>query len=409
MKRLAALLATAMLLALQTATAAEQAVPARFFGVHLHRADTSTPWPFVRFGSWRLWDAGVDWASLEPSRGLWRFDRLDRLMALAETNGVEPVLTLGVTPQWAAARPQEPFVYGPGGASEPRDLADWERYVRRVAQRYKGRLPNLEVWNEPKYSDIEPTTGGFFSGTVKDLVDLACAAQRAAREVDPAIRIVGPGFTGAGDRLERFLAAGGKHCIDVVGFHFYAATPEKMRQHIEQVRRIMREQDVAHMPLWNTEAGYETVAPGSPVPGPQGFGVSDKNIEAIYTLRSLVLAADADVQRFHFYSWERTLDKDLQPGRTAQAVATAVRWLDRAQSLRCQDQGRAWVCAIERGGRKAWLLWSTGGDRNWQIPPAWQVRAIEPMEGEGLPWTEAQLTIGPAPVLLKQEATAWTP
>lgn len=397
-------------LAAVSAPAAGAALDPRFFGVHLHRADTTTPWPDVKFGSWRLWDAGVDWGKLEPAPGQWNFERLDRQMALAEKHDVEPLLTLGVTPAWASARPQEPFVYGAGGASEPRDLADWENYVRQVSQRYKGRLRHLEVWNEPKYRDIERTEGAFFSGTVQNLVDLACAAQRTARAVDPSMRIVAPGFTGAGDRLERFLATGGKHCIDVVGFHFYAATPEKMRQHIDVVRRIMQRQGVAHLPLWATEQGYELVPPDTKAPGPLGFGVADEATEAAYTLRSMVLAADAGLGRFHFYSWERTLDKALQPRPAAVAVAAAVRWLDAAQAVRCQDQGRAWVCALERGGRKAWLVWSSGSTRAWHVPPAWQITDIETMNGSGVAWAGgAPLTLSPAPLLLKQEDLAWQP
>ncbi len=406
----AGLAATAAMAADAPPTAtANPSLDARFFGIHMHRADTTTPWPFVKFGSWRLWDAGVDWAKLERVRGQWNFDKLDRLMALAEKHGVEPVLTLAVTPAWAAARPTEPFVYGPGGASEPRDLTDWETYVRQVATRYKGRLQHLEIWNEPKYGDIEPTKGAFFSGTVKNLVDLACAAQRTARAVDPAIRIVGPGFTGAGDRLERFLAAGGKHCIDVVAFHFYSATPEKMQQRIADVRQIMRAQGVAHLPLWNTEQGYEVLGPDARLPGPQGFGVADEATEAAYIVRSFALAADAGLGRFHFYSWDRMLDKTLTPRRAALALATAVRWLRDARLPGCQALDALRVCPLERGGRKAWLVWTTGPAFEWRAPTAWQVKAIEPMEGPGRHHNETPLQIGQAPLLLKQEALAWLP
>lgn len=395
--------------ALLPAKAADAPLDARLFGIHLHRADTTTPWPFVRFGSWRLWDAGVDWAKLEPVRGQWRFDKLDRLMALAAAHDVEPLLTLGVTPAWASTRPFEPFVYGAGGAAEPRDLADWENYVRIVATRYKGRLRYLEVWNEPKYSDIESTKGAFFSGTVKNLVDLACAAQRVARTVDPDIRIVGPGFTGAGDRLERFLAAGGKQCIDIVGFHFYSATPEKMYQRIGDIRRIMQQHGVEHIPLWNTEQGYEVLGPIAQLPGPLGFGVADEATEAAYIVRSFTLAAYAELERFHFYSWERMLDKSLQPKRAAYAIATSVRWLRGARLNECQEKNGVWVCALQRSGRKAWMVWSANGDVSWRVPTAWQIKAIEYMEGPGGRLKEESLQIGHAPLVLKQDALAWLP
>jgi hypothetical protein len=392
-----------------SAFAANAPIDTRFFGIHLHRADTTTAWPFVRFGSWRFWDAGVDWAKLEPVRGHWRFEKLDRLMALAEANGVEPMLTLGVTPTWAAARPHEPFVYGAGGASEPRDLADWENYVRMVANRYKGRLRHFEVWNEPKYGDIEPTKGAFFSGTAKNLVDMACSARRVAHEIDPNIVIISPGFTGAGDRLERFLSAGGGRCIDVVAFHFYAATPEKMRGRIRDVRQIMQRLGVGHLPLWNTEQGYEVVGPHARIPGNLGFEVPDETTEAAYIVRSLVLGADVGLSRFYFYSWERLLDKLGRPEPGAHALAASVRWLRGTRITGCQESDKLWICGLERTGRKAWLVWSAAGVRAWRMPADWQAKAFERFDSPSGVLADSRIEIGMAPVLIKQESLAWLP
>ena len=49
-----------------------------YFGLHIHRivqtqpwypkGDRITPWPSIKFGSWRLWDAYVAWPNLEPER-----------------------------------------------------------------------------------------------------------------------------------------------------------------------------------------------------------------------------------------------------------------------------------------------------------------------------------------------------
>lgn len=388
------------------ATAGEQ-IDARYFGIHLHRADTTTAWPFVRFDSWRLWDAGVDWGKLEPAPGQWHFEKLDRLMALAEANQVEPLLTLGVTPTWAAARPQEAFVYGPGGASEPRNLADWENYVRTVATRYKGRLTYLEVWNEPKYGDIEPTKGAFFSGTVKNMVDLACSAYRVAKEVDPKIRIVSPGFTGAGDRLERFLEAGGKRCVDVISFHFYVAKPELALERIRTVRKIMVQQGVGQLPLWNTEQGYELV---QSIPAKSaGFEVVGEALEAAYIVRSLALGADAGLNRFYFYSWER-LSHARQSGVAMQAMAASVRWLRGGRISACQVRDGVWTCDLERNGRKAWLVWSANDKpRSWLLPKIWRASAYERYDAPSGVLTTSDVELGMSPILIKQEGAAWLP
>ena len=86
-------------------------IPDSYFGLHVHRivqtqpwypkGDKITPWPPIKFGSWRLWDAYVAWPNLEPERGKWNFQTLDRYVDLAEKAGIDLVLPLGLSPAWA--------------------------------------------------------------------------------------------------------------------------------------------------------------------------------------------------------------------------------------------------------------------------------------------------------------------
>jgi hypothetical protein len=64
----------------------------KHFGLFIHRLDDGTAWPGVRFGSWRLWDAGVMWADLERTHGRWSFRRLDSYVAQAAAHDVEVLL-----------------------------------------------------------------------------------------------------------------------------------------------------------------------------------------------------------------------------------------------------------------------------------------------------------------------------
>src|ERR1700733_13097967 len=96
-----------------------QPIPPSFFGMHIHHMVTPnrtiplTPWPSINVPEWRLWDAGVTWPDLEPSRGQWRFGTLDKSVEMAEQHHTEVMLTLGFTPAWASARPQENSGYNP--------------------------------------------------------------------------------------------------------------------------------------------------------------------------------------------------------------------------------------------------------------------------------------------------------
>lgn len=343
-----------------------QPVPRTYFGLHIHRADQGTAWPNLPFGSWRLWDAYVGWAQLEPRRGEWDFSRLDRYVAMAQLTKVDLLLPLAMTPQWASARPGEASAYRPGNAAEPADLADWANYVRTLGERYRGKILNYEIWNEP--SDRT-----HYSGDVRHLVELTCSARKILKAIDPEIRIVSPASAGGGRHLqylERFLAAGGAHCIDVVAHHFYVykAPPEAMLPLIRAVRQIMARNQVAHLPLWNTETGY-WIANGDGTPdhpmvakgGWQRLGLEEAGD---YLVRALLLARAAGVDRFYWYSWDNRYGLGmLEPASGAEKPMVA-RWralasqLIAARGLLCREETGRWQCSFtQANGAHSRLDW----------------------------------------------------
>ena len=205
------------------------AIPRTYFGMHIHDAthlrdaDGRLTWPGVGFGSLRLWDASVDWSSLEPFKGGWKLRHLDDLVDLAQAQNVEIVLTLGTTPRWASARPDEAAIYGKGSGAEPRDIDDWRTYVRMIATRYKGRIGYYEMWNEPHFGPGGGT--GFFTGTAPAMVALAKVAFEEIRAADPAARLLSPGVVSEVSRIEPYFAAGGGKYTDIVAAHFYGGPP----------------------------------------------------------------------------------------------------------------------------------------------------------------------------------------
>jgi hypothetical protein len=114
-------------------------VPVAYFGLNVESPDASEMRPPAP--AWRLWDAGVGWRAVEPQKGQWDFSRLDAFVNRASQSGAQILYVFGMTPQWAAANPNDPGNYNaPGMASPPQEMADWENYVRTLAQRYKGRI-----------------------------------------------------------------------------------------------------------------------------------------------------------------------------------------------------------------------------------------------------------------------------
>ena len=303
----ACLLATAFLLA--TGNGLAQAlgpVTKDFFGLTISRSDPQQPWPNVPFGSWRLWDAYVTWPNLEPKRGQWDFRTLDRLVAEAEAHDVKPLLVLAHSANWASARPTEPSAYKPGFAAEPAQIEDWRNYVRTVATRYKGRITEYQVWNEP-------SDKSHFTGSVAKLVELTCEARRILKGIDPAMKLVSAGSAGGGRHikyLDDFLAGGGAKCVDVVAHHFYVPRfgPEAMVPLIREVRQVMTKRGVGDLPLWNTETGWWIAntdgTPDHELVAKGGWRKLDADQEAGAVIeRAFLLSRAEGVDRFYWYAW----------------------------------------------------------------------------------------------------------
>lgn len=371
-------------------TSPAEPIPREFFGMHFHRADTTTRWPAVPIGSWRLWDADVAWPQLQPGPGKWDFQRLDRYVAMARLTGASILLPLGLTPNWASARPGEKSSYSPGNAAEPRDIEDWKRYVQKVAERYKGKIRDYEIWNEVNVRD-------FYSGSVETMVTLTREAYRILKAVDPDNRLVSPSVVGGGRDplwLDEFLQKGGGRYIDIVGYHFYVpkGAPETAIPLIRQVQGIMAKHRIGDKPLWNTETGWliqnneQRIEPGSY--DANIWKVLDQNDAAAYLARALIVSWAAGVRRFYWYSWDggtmgliEPNSKNMKP--PGRAFGTVVRWLEGGRMRECGRQGPVWVCAIAgREGSGAHIVWTEAESPvPFRVPSTWGASEIELLDG----------------------------
>ena len=368
-------------------------VDSLFFGMHIHHAAEETPWPPVDFGTWRLWDAGVSWPQVEPKPGVWNFALLDRYVQLASEHHVELLLTLGLTPTWASARPNEPSAYATGNAAEPRHIADWENYVRTVATRYKGTIHAYEIWNEPNVK-------GTFTGDTAAMMQLTEAAYRVLKSVDPTIIVVSPAATTEDgiEWLNQFLQLQACQYVDVIGYHMYVTPdpPEAMISLINNVRASLRVHG-CNKPLWNTESGWSR---------PKRF--TSEQEAAAYLIRTFILNWLLGIQRCYWYAWDNhnwsTLELTSAPGHRPTAAGSAYgvvhRWMlgSRVESCRRQPTG-VWICQLERGGHRNWLVWSEISPRPFDIPRSWQIHTITNWQGAVQPMAP-QVTADAAPIFI---------
>jgi hypothetical protein len=174
---------------------------------------------------------------------------LERWVDAFRAQGIEVLCDIFGTARWASSQPDNLTVdndrvpYPIWGLVGPADPADWDRLVRTLAERLRGRVRNWELWNEP---DIFY----FWRGSADEFATLARVTASAVRGVDPDARLV-LNFVDRGTPeyqlfQERVLALAGQD-LDVLGWHY--GTVETIAMALSLTPRLR-----PGATLWNTEA-----------------------------------------------------------------------------------------------------------------------------------------------------------
>lgn len=114
-----------------------------------------------------------EWREVEPTKGAWKFERMDALLKAATASKIEiNALLMGSVPTNKRVHefPME-------------DLAGWAGFVEQSVGRYKHDIHAWEVWNEGN--------GGFNDGkhTTTDYAKLALTTYAAAKKADPNAQV----------------------------------------------------------------------------------------------------------------------------------------------------------------------------------------------------------------------------
>lgn len=385
-----------------------------YFGLHMvwpMHSPYASNFPQVPLGAWRAYYPEIHWFGLEPARGDWQFGKLDLAVRLMASRKVEVMLTLGETPTWASSRPDHAGPMVKGQLAPPRDIGDWENYVRTVAQRYKGRIQCYELWNEPTVREVDGSRASF---TAAELVDLARSAHTVIKSIDAAAMLTTPAMVGGemgADRLDAYFAAGGNRYADVVAFHFYGF-PEQIGRYHAALKAVMRRHGVPSLPIWNTEFGYlihdPTAANTHPLIGGSFSRVMPPEEAAAMLARSLVIGASLGIERFFWFMWDGrnmglTRFGDGKINAAGVAYVTVADWLaNRWIGVVQRDRDIAYCRLTNPAGFRAWIVWShTYKAIRWLPPTAWDVRRIGTVDGLYRDTAEGStLDIGASPILL---------
>jgi hypothetical protein len=173
------------------------------------------------------------WAKTEKVKGEYNWQWLDEVIEYAVANGLEA---------WLEASYGNP-IYEGGGASgllnsmmtSPEGYAAWDRWVEALVNRYKGRVKEWEVWNEPDHpmQQITPETTAQLNIRTAEII----------RRIQPDAKIAGLAMASHTDTvyLGRFLKVFADQkklgLLDWISYHSYAFRPEDSYKGVANLQR----------------------------------------------------------------------------------------------------------------------------------------------------------------------------
>ena len=201
------------------------------------------------------------WAKSEPKRGEYYFSWLDSIIDDAVSRGLEPWLELSYgNPVYPGGG--TPFLSG-GWPRGQEALAGWKAWVREVAVRYKGKVQQWEIWNEPENNLRRE------GRNPAEMADLAFETARILKEIDPEAIVAAYGIgrprhaNGVAELIallsEKLHASGQEYLIDAVSYHGYHYIPEEPYfVEADSLKAILTKCNW-DVPIWQGESGAPSV------------------------------------------------------------------------------------------------------------------------------------------------------
>lgn len=188
------------------------------------------------------------WAKTEQAPGVYNFKWLDDIIADAKGRGLDI---------WLETDYGNPIYEGGGGRdlaggfpTSEVALAAWDKWVEAMAIRYKGKVNDWAMWNEP---DINK------QHTPPDIADFNIRTAEIIRRVIPSARIgalslasIKPEFL---DKcMRRFSDRGKLDLFTWVIYHGYTKNPDDAYANVEKMREVVRTYS-PRLAMWQGENG----------------------------------------------------------------------------------------------------------------------------------------------------------
>lgn len=222
------------------------------------------------------------WHKCEKQPGVFDFAWLDEIVDDARAQGVQPWLELSY------GNP----VYRGGGKiglggdlpMSPEALESWDNWARALVRRYKDRVTEWEIWNEPDVGTYIPGFGAEI--TPEQYTDFFLRTAKILRAEQPEARIYGLALAAvqefALEFLLRLTITGQVEFLDAVTIHGYPSNPDDL-SNVHALRRLL-----ARLAPKVTVRQGETGAPSGPSSGALGNETWSELRQAKWDLRRML-------------------------------------------------------------------------------------------------------------------------
>jgi hypothetical protein len=100
----------------------------------------------------------------------------------------------------------------------------------------------------------------------------------------------------------------------------------------------------------------------------------------------------------------KELERQVTPAGNAYKVIE--QWLVGATMVDCTESAdHTWTCQLNRSGKKEWIVWSSQGNRKFDVPAAWHMKTVTPLLYDWVSLTGSSIDIGPAPRLVMGQSS----
>ncbi len=347
-----------------------------FLGTHLGRL--SEPSNLALLGELgirhvRIWD--LSWNRLQSAPDA-PIAVPDDVLNAYHAAGIEPMAVLGSTPEWASSIPGKSASGGEYAKYPPKDMADWDNYVRQVVKACGDRVRYYEIWNEPNGHFLKVAPG------LKKLEEVYAELVRRAypiikQENPNAVVVIGscaghPSFV---------INAMTKYDItqqcDAMSYHAYGGAPSAgqgisaFSYTQDYLHAKLKELNRPDLPIYDSESGLKHIEDG-----PHGA------YEAMILAKGLVARQAAGFDRYYMYNSEprefpghynfnMLLGYNARPLVTVPMIATWDRLLGDATfvtNLGDDAKGRHVYQFKRRDGRVIIAGWVSQGDAEVAFP-----------------------------------------